>query len=94
MIQHKITGLKLFSDGEPRLLLAFDEENPHEMTSLVDLSLMLRQGGVFSPLKDPKVFASVKIGPRQRTLEWHIGDDVVDLCADALWFMADHNWQA
>jgi len=57
----------------------------------VDLSAMLAQGGVFEPLRDPARFASVKIGPRGRTLIWKLGggaDDVVDLCADALWLMA------
>jgi hypothetical protein len=43
---------------------------------------------VFEPLRDPKRFAAVEVGPRGRTLVWHVGEDVVDLCADALWLMA------
>jgi hypothetical protein len=37
------------------------------------------------------VFAQAQVGPRGRTLIWRLGkneDDVVDLCADALWRMA------
>jgi hypothetical protein len=52
---------------------------------------MLAQGGVFQRLRDPNIFQSVKIGSDGRTLIWKVGDgedDVVDLCADALWLMA------
>jgi hypothetical protein len=28
------------------------------------------------------------VGPRGRTLEWRVGEDVIDLCADALRLMA------
>jgi hypothetical protein len=52
-----------------------------------DLSPILAQGGVFEPLRDFTQFAAVEVGPRGRTLLWHVGDDVVDLCADALWLM-------
>ncbi|MBF0561741.1 MAG: DUF2442 domain-containing protein [Alphaproteobacteria bacterium] len=39
--------------------------------------------GVFAPLRDPAVFALVRVGDRGRSLEWP-GD--IDFCADALWF--------
>jgi hypothetical protein len=78
------------SDGG-RLYLGFDGAGSDDQV-MVDLSSMLAQGGVFEPLRDPACFAAVEIGPRGRTLLWRIGEDVVDLCADALWLMAhpDH----
>jgi hypothetical protein len=79
---HTITFVKPLAAG--RLNLGFDDGT----IVLVDLSLMLAQGGVFEPLRDPVRFASVEVGPRGRTLVWHVdGEDVVDLCADALWLM-------
>jgi len=79
---HTITGVEPLDSG--RLNLGFDDGT----VVLVDLSPMLAQGGVFEPLRDPNRFAAVEIGPRGRTLVWHVGENVVDLCADALWFMA------
>jgi hypothetical protein len=91
MTMHTINELKLFGPGDGRLLLRFDDDDRLEFHDVVDLSGMLAQGGVFTPLRDPAVFARVQIGPRGRTLIWKIAegeDDVVDLCADALWLMA------
>jgi len=88
MTMHKINELKLSGPGDGRLYLRFDEDEWPEFHDMVDLSAMLAQGGVFAPLRDPAVFARVQIGPRGRTLIWRIDDDVVDLCADALWLMA------
>jgi hypothetical protein len=88
---HTINDMKTFGPGDGRLYLRFDDDNRPEFHDVVDLSPMLAQGGVFEPLRDPQVFLSVKIGPRGRTLVWRVGDgddDVVDLCADALWLMA------
>ena len=63
--------------------IEFDED-----VRVVDLAPRLAQAGVFTPLHDFGYFASVEIGPRGRSLLWRIGEDVVDLCADALWLMA------
>jgi len=41
--------------------------------------------GVLAPLRDPAVFAKVRVGERGRSIEWP-GD--IDFCADALWFEA------
>jgi hypothetical protein len=83
---HTITGVKMYDAG--RLLLRFDDDDRAELTDLVDLSAMLAQGGVFEPLRDPNRFIAVEIGPRGRSVVWHVGEDVVDLSADALWLMA------
>ena len=80
---HTIASVK--PAGGNRLNLTF--KLPPQ-TVEVDLSAILAQGGVFEPLRDPARFASVEIGPGGRTLLWRIGEDVVDLCADALWLMA------
>jgi hypothetical protein len=91
---HTITELKPFGTGDWRLYLRFDDDDRPEFHDVVDLSSMLAQGGVFEPLRDPKIFRSVEIGPRGRTLIWRVGkceDEVVDLCADALWLMAHHD---
>jgi hypothetical protein len=88
---HTITDLKPFGSEDWRLYLRFDDDDRPEFHDVVDLSSMVAQGGVFEPLRDPKIFLSVEIGPRGRTLVWRVGkgeDDVVDLCADALWLMA------
>jgi hypothetical protein len=81
---YTITWVKPVTGG--RLNLTFNA-TPNKI-DLVDLSAMLAQGGVFEPLRDPARFATVEIGPRGRTLLWRVGEDVVDLCADALWLMA------
>jgi hypothetical protein len=51
----------------------------------VDLTSIIRQGGVFTALGDPIVFERVRIGERGRYIEWPGGPD---LCADALWLAA------
>jgi hypothetical protein len=58
------------------------------MNRFYDLAPLLAQGGVFEPQRDPKVFEAVEVGPHGRTLVWHVGEDVIDLDADALWTMA------
>jgi len=70
-----------------RLYLGFDGAGTAGQV-LVDLSPLLAQGGAFEPLRDPARFAAAEVGPGGRTLVWHIGEDVVDLSADALWLMA------
>ncbi len=79
---HTMTDVK--PTGAAMLQIFFDDGSAPE----VDLSSMLAQGGVFEPLRDPARFNAVEVGPRGRTLVWHVGKDVVDLCADALWLMA------
>jgi hypothetical protein len=87
---HTITSIKPIDPRRGTLQLFFDDGS----VPVVDLSALLEQGGVFEPLRDPKRFEAAEIGPRGRTLIWRIGkgeDDVVDLCADALWLMAHPN---
>jgi hypothetical protein len=79
---HVIRRAKPYSDT--RIRVDFDEDD----NALIDLAALLAQGGVFKPLRDPARFAAVEVGPRGRTLVWRIGDEIVDLCADALWLMA------
>lgn len=50
-----------------------------------DMAPVIAQGGVFTALADPALFAAVTVGPRGRSLVWP-GD--LDLDADALWFDA------
>ena len=88
--RHTITGVKAYGTGG-RLLLRFDDDDRAEPTDLVDLAAMLAQGGVFEPLRDPNLFMAVEIGPHGRSVVWHVGEDVVALCADALWLMAHPN---
>ena len=47
-----------------------------------DFKPLIEQGGVLTPLRDPAIFAAVRIGPRGRSLVW--GDDI-EFCADGLW---------
>jgi len=39
--------------------------------------------GVFAAIADPAIFAQVRVGERERNLEW---PGELDCCADALWF--------
>jgi hypothetical protein len=60
---------------------------------VLDLSHILAQAGVFEPLRgamqeDRERFSAVEVGARGRTLEWRVGEDIIGLCADALWLMA------
>ena len=48
-------------------------------------------GGVFDALRDRKRFATVQVADDGRSILWRTGpavEDIVDLCADALWLMA------
>jgi hypothetical protein len=55
---------------------------------VVDLSPLIRSGGVFASLANPGIFAQLSIGERGRTLEWP-GD--LEFCADALRMQASPN---
>lgn len=50
-------------------------------TVVVDFSPLIKKGGVFKALSNPKVFARVSIGDRGRFIEW---PGHIDFCADAL----------
>ena len=47
-----------------------------------DFKPLIERGGVLAPLRDPAVFATVRIGPRGRSLAW---SDDIEFCADGLW---------
>lgn len=47
-----------------------------------DFKPLIEQGGVMAALRDPAVFAGVRIGPRGRGLVF--GEDI-EFCADGLW---------
>ena len=54
--------------------------------SRIDIAPMIAEGGVFTALKDPAIFAAVRVGYRGRSVLWLDRDgDEIDLCADALW---------
>ena len=57
--------------------------------TVVDLAPVLAKGGVFAFLRDPAAFNSVALGARGRTLVWRDPEgDEIDLCAAALWRLA------
>jgi hypothetical protein len=55
----------------------------------VDMTDVVRSGGVFAPLRDSQVFLSLRRGPRGRTIEWldKEGTLIVDFDADVLYRM-------
>jgi Protein of unknown function (DUF2442) len=86
---HTIKWVKPLPQLGGRLQVCFEDGS----APVIDLSPILARGGMFEPLSGPLVehrerFAAVEVGPRGRTLVWRVGEDVVDLCADALWLMA------
>jgi hypothetical protein len=87
--QSKLHTVKEFKLWTPKLLLSFDDDDWLEFHDMVDLSPMLAQGGVFEPLRDPRTFELVTIGPHRRSLVWKVGVDKADivLSADVLWSM-------
>lgn len=58
---------------------------------IIDLNELIRQGGVFEALRDPAVFAAVRLGSDGRFIEW---PGQIDLCADALRQQALANGEA
>lgn len=72
---HKIRSVRVI--GNLTLELSWDDETMSD----VNLRSVVEQGGVFTTLRDPNVFASVSVDVSGRFLVWP-GD--VDLCADAL----------
>lgn len=80
---HTIKFVKLWNFTELSLLVVFDAGD-----RFVDLTPVIAQGGVFEPLRDWTHFEKVEVGPNSRSLVWHVGEDVIDLDADALWAIA------
>jgi hypothetical protein len=79
-VSHTITFVKPINPRRGTLQLFFDDASG----PVIDLSPLLKQGGVFEPLRDPKRFAAVEVGPGGRSLVWRV---VVALSADAVWQM-------
>jgi hypothetical protein len=78
---HTIRAVRLIRDAQ--LEIVFEDGRPRT----VDLSSLIRGGGVFATLRDPGAFGQVRRDARGRALVWPNG---VDLCADALWLAAEH----
>lgn len=51
-------------------------------TSVADFCAIIEQGGVFTPLAEPEVFAQVAVDPSGRFIVW---PGEIDFCADALY---------
>ena len=85
MMLHTINFVEPLAGGH--LNLGFDREDDRIEIVEIDLSPLLAQGGSFAPLHDPRLFNTVEIGPHGRTIFWRVDDEIVDLCADALWLM-------
>jgi hypothetical protein len=63
--------------GGYRLFLRFDDGASGD----IDLESFVRFEGVFAPLRDPKMFAQVRVNVDLGTIVWPNG---ADLCADVL----------
>jgi hypothetical protein len=63
--------------GGTRLFLRFDDGAAGEL----DLATIIRFEGVFAALRDPAVFAKVRVDPEIGTVVWPNG---ADLCPDVL----------
>lgn len=63
--------------GGTRLFLRFDDGFAGEL----DLATILHFEGVFADLRDPEVFAKVRVDPEIGTVVWPNG---ADLCPDVL----------
>jgi hypothetical protein len=81
---HTIKWAKPLDASRVQLFFDDDPNGP-----VIDLAPLLAQGGVFDAVRQH--FAAAAVTPDGRSLYWRTGegeDDVVDLCADALWLMA------
>lgn len=70
-----------------KMWIEFDDDPK----AIVDLAETFAVGGVFDALRDRKRFATVEVADDGRSILWRTGpavEDIVDLCADALWLMA------
>jgi hypothetical protein len=63
---------------------------------VVEFASVIGRGGVFAHLRDPKLFAAVRIGDRRRTIEWPDagGQGVIDIDAESLLVMAEEQRRA
>ena len=64
--------------GSQSLLVVFSNGE----TRVVDYSRLIAEGGIWSALADPEIFAQVKIDEYSRGVEWPNG---ADSCADAMY---------
>ena len=65
---------------EPNFKLSLTYSDGRTIVS--DIQALIKRGGVFAKLSDPKLFAQVQIGNKGRSIQW---SGEIDLCADALW---------
>jgi Protein of unknown function (DUF2442) len=84
---HTIKSAKPVGEFDPKRL-RMQIEFGDDPNAVVDLTAIFAQGGVFAPLCTPARFAAVEVEEDGRALLWRVGEEVVDLCADALWLMA------
>lgn len=79
---YKIAGIKV----RPKYRLDVQWEDNSSM--IVDMESLINEGTAFAPLKDPDLFATVRIGERHRTIEWpdpvNPKEMLVDYSADSL----------
>lgn len=63
---------------------------------VVEFAEIIGRGGVFAHLRDPKLFAAVRIGARRRTVEWPdaTGKGVIDMDAESLLSTAEEQRRA
>lgn len=64
-----------------------------DSTMLIEMRDLITDGTVFASLKDPDLFATVRLGDRRRTIEWpdpiNRDDVIADYCADALYLRGE-----
>lgn len=65
---HRVTAVEV--TGTYRLRVSFDDGSSRE----IDLEPILK-GELYGPLRDPELFAQVKVDPEVRTLVWPNGAD-------------------
>ena len=61
----------------------------------IEFADTIERGGVFAALRDQEVFASVSMGERRRTVEWHPTsneEDIIDIDAESLFMMAQRQY--
>lgn len=79
MFEYHISEVQFLGGYRLRLLYA------HGGVAEKDFAPVIAEGGVFTALADPDMFARVSIGQDGQSLEW---PGELDFCADALWFEA------
>ena len=76
---HDVIAVRCLDDH--RLLVTFDDGREGE----VDMSPMIKRGGVFAKLADPAFFRQVSVNSDVGTICWPNGADV---CPDVLYSLA------